>query len=388
MSNRYQEIARGASDAYSGHRFKESALLYEQAYRHAKQFQLQKDAYNAGVWSAICWEYCGNYIRALDLLMELMQTVPADVKVSDRYFLKKHSFLILFASNPDLVKLTSHLTVLETFVAEHADLPLADIPSIRGQILSAQGRYDEALEQAELAWSKYNGYGYIKCGFAAEALEYNLKLGKIPSAKRWYELIVAREREVPSNNIERRECRVLQRQALFLFALWEQDYSEALTQVQELEQQLEGTQAFDWWSTYADYKIRSSLLQQSYGDPLHYQHPARSLLVSRSQRSKDVHSIYNRYRLLIDYRLAALRFAVGIEPIDDYFYTRKQSLPEKLIITSHSALQDRIFHVRRACARALRQAEYLDGSLECEWRQDEIKGRVERLEEIVTTVMR
>jgi hypothetical protein len=102
MSDRFQEISQAGSEAYDAGRTKESALLYEQAYRYAKEFQRLKSAFEAGVWSAISWENCGDSIRALDLLMELLQTIPPDAHDYHVYLLKKYWFIILFKYNPDL----------------------------------------------------------------------------------------------------------------------------------------------------------------------------------------------------------------------------------------------------------------------------------------------
>ncbi|HYN25500.1 MAG TPA: hypothetical protein VES69_10705, partial [Pyrinomonadaceae bacterium] len=279
-------------------------------------------------------------------------------------------------------RLTKHLNELEGLTTKDSALPQGDIPSMRGQLLYQQGRFDEALAQVELAWARYNDTGYFKSGFADEAIRYNLKLGQIQSAKHWSELLITQERESQSV-MEKRECRLLKRHAQFLFALWDQRYAEADIQVKELEQELEGTQAIGWWSICREFRIRSLLLQSRYGDPLLQSHPARALLTRRSEENKTVHYFYERFRLLIDYRLAALRFALGIEPADDYWYTRKQVLSIKSKITGHSNFQDRIFRVRHSCEKALRQALYLDHCFQCDWRQNEIQRRIERLDEIV-----
>ena len=128
------------------------------------------------------------------------------------------------------------------------------------------------------------------------------------------------------------------------------------------------------------------LLQPGLGDPLLQSHPALASLKRHSQRLKTVFTVYEEFRLHIDYRLAALRFALAMEPVDDYWYKKKQVLP-KAKMASHSDLQDRILRTRRACEKALRHAQYLDRGYECEWRQQEIRGRLERLDEIVTSTI-
>jgi len=75
-----------------------------------------------------------------------------------------------------------------------------------------------------------------------------------------------------------------------------------------------------------------------------------------------------------------------MEPVDDLWYTKKQVLPT-VKITPNSNLQDRILRTRRACKKALRHAQYLDEVYKCDWRQQEIRERLERLDEIVTAIL-
>jgi len=96
--------------------------------------------------------------------------------------------------------------------------------------------------------------------------------------------------------------------------------------------------------------------------------------------------VYERRLLLVDYRLAVVRYAVGIPPVDDLWYTRPQTLPDTMSRLDRDDFQKRVFHTRRALRRAMIYAEYLDGCWECSWRQEEIRGREERLNEIVGVV--
>jgi hypothetical protein len=59
-------------------------------------------------------------------------------------------------------------------------------------------------------------------------------------------------------------------------------------------------------------------------------HPARYRLAQRLHGKPDVYMVYDRRMLLVDYRLAAVRYAVGMQPVDDFWYTRPQTLPETL----------------------------------------------------------
>jgi len=386
MSDRYQEIKRTASEAQDGGRYKESALLHEQAYRYAREFQMLKESFDAGVWSAIAWEHHGNSLRALDLLMELLQAIPADVSEYDVYLVRKYCLVIVFKYNPELSKLTEKLNELEAMVRGNSDLPQADVPNLRGELMYQQGRFEEALEQAELAWSKYNERGFLKSDIAEEAIRFNLQLSRVEAAKHWYDLMLVIEQESTNDQRELNQCRILQRIAEASFALWEQRYSDVDSSLRALEQQLEGTQGANWWTRYSELSVRYFLLQQRYGDPLNPKHPALIMLASHSQRDKTVFAVYERFRLFLDYRLAALRFAVGIEPVDDYAYAKKQTISNGTPLLGRLAVQDRILRTRRAGKKALREAQYLDDCFRCEWRRNQIHQRLERLEEIADSI--
>ena len=249
MAETYQELLHAASGAYNDYRFKKSALLYEQAYRHAKQFKMLTDSFSAGAKSARAWGLCGYSIRALDLMMQLVQAIPPDVAPSDLFGLKTTWFQILLRINPDAVKLTNHLDELEALANGNPALPQGDAPSLRRMLLYQQGRFNEALEQAELAWAKFNGEGIIKSDHAGAAVSCNLSLLNIKSAKHWHELLIARERDLNQDSIERIECRLLQRLTQVHFALWEQRYEDANAEARELAKQLEGAQYAKWLST-------------------------------------------------------------------------------------------------------------------------------------------
>jgi len=386
MADTYSEIMDAAHDVFKRHRFNEAALLYEKAYRHAKEFKLLTDSFHAGVRSAVSWALCGQSVRALSLVMQLLQAVPPGARAFDLYWLKEEWFWIRYLSNPDLVKLTSQLGELEALVNENPSLPQGDIPHMRSRLFAQEGRFDKAVEQAELAWAKHSGNGLLKSSHAISAISCNLRLSKIESAKHWLKLLIAREREPSLEHLEVVECRALQRIARVYIALWDQRYQDADTAMQEFAEQIEETQAAKWRSSQREFGIRTLLLQRSNGDPLRSGHPALALLARYSLVDRTLYATYERFRLQIDYRLAALRFAVGMEPVDDLWYTKKQVLPT-VKITPNSNLQDRILRTRRACKKALRHAQYLDEVYKCDWRQQEIRERLERLDEIVTAIL-
>jgi hypothetical protein len=168
--------------------------------------------------------------------------------------------------------------------------------------------------------------------------------------------------------------------------LWDTSYRKANLESSRAYDHAEGIDAPEAIHPAVVARVRSLLLQRKLGDLMDPRHPARHPLTQRLHGKLSVDDVYARRLLLIDYRLAALRYALGIEPVEDYWYLRPQILPTpgQLGHLDQTDIQRRIFYTRRALRRAMYQAEYLDQCFECDWRKQEILGRKERLEEMVS----
>jgi hypothetical protein len=128
------------------------------------------------------------------------------------------------------------------------------------------------------------------------------------------------------------------------------------------------------------------LLDTNAGNPADSHHPARQELRRRPANLEDVDSRFDAHLLLLDYRLACLRYAAGIAPVDDLYYTRPQQTPAAVVPSDPVQFAMALRKVRAAIRWAMQHAERLDGMLECDWRQREVAKRVERVEEIAGRV--
>jgi hypothetical protein len=379
MASRYKELYNDANSAYNNGRYQESALLLEQAQRLAQQQGTPAQAFKCGVWAAFSWELAGHPLRTLTLLADLLKAIPPSADPMDVWRAKKHVFEISRIYNPQLNTLQRKLAELKKMVEDNTHLPQADVHYSSAQLFQAQGQYHKALEQLELAWSKkVQGKGFFKSSFAFNAVIVNLHLGDFAAARRWCKLLGQTEKNLPISRVAWHEAQVY-------LALWEQNTVEAETQACMAEEQAEGLQRPEFQQKAMAIRVRTLLLTNP-DDPTTPRHPARYRLAQRLPGKPQVDMVYERRLVLVDYRLAAVRYAVGMQPVDDFWYTRPQTLPDTMPTLDRDDFQKREFHTRRALRRAMVHAEYLDGCWECSWRQAEIRGREARLDEIVRVV--
>ena len=152
--------------------------------------------------------------------------------------------------------------------------------------------------------------------------------------------------------------------------------------------------------------VRVLLLDPGNGDPYDKGHPAYLALSRRLDGdSVDLATRYLRSLLTLDHRLAALRFIVGIPPVDDLYYATPQRLVgSKTAVFSLQALnlaqrhsnkietkatswldfKKRTEKAQASVHRAMAYAKQMDELLECSWRQSCVEGRKKRINEITS----
>jgi tetratricopeptide (TPR) repeat protein len=376
MGSRYQKFYSDAVGAYMNGRYHEAALLYEQAQRLAQKHGTPAQVFECGVWAAISWVDSAHPLRALTLLTDLLKEIPPSAVPDYVWDARMQAFEISRCHNPQLSALRRKLAKLKNLAEDNTHLPQADVPLKSAHLLQAQGRYREALDQLELAWTyNYDNRGFANFYIAEGASLANLHLGHFDAARRWCEIL-------GQTNIDIQASLVAWHVAQVHLALWEQNTVGAQAQACVAEEQTEGLQHPEYQQKAMAIRVRALLLQTNLGDPTAPRHPARYRLAQRIPGKPDVYMVYERRRLLVDYRLAAVRYVVGMQPVDDLWYTRPQTLPETMPTFDRDDFQKRVLQTRRAGLRAMAQAEYLDECFECSWRQSEIRGRVARLDEI------
>ena len=378
MSSRYQSLYDEAHKYYRQGRKHDAAIAFEQARRIARETLLPNEAFSAGVWAAWSWVLAGYYTRAFSLLLDLLRDEPDTASLYHRWIARTMAIDISFSNAPDLPKLQQRLENLRAFFQEHPSLPEADIYQLTGELLAHQGQWAAALEQYELAWAKYNDSGYVKWGKAESAAYCNLRLGRLESAQRWCDLL---EKTDTDHTQSRLDWLILRAEIAFARGDWPaaQEHAAAAEAKSELIQTNE--------QGALDVSVRALLLRPDSGDPCRRRHPAHFRLRQKPAYRPNVFGKYNRWLLLLDFRLAALRCLLRIPPVDDKWYARPQRLPAALPDSfDQRAFRRREKLAHRALHRAMQQAQYLDNAFQCRWRQEDVARRQERLAEMTRFV--
>jgi len=377
MMTRYQNIYYEAGELYTKNRNYDAAVLFEQARQIAKEYGLSKDAATAAVWAAISWHEASHPLKAYNLLIDILSTADTELDIIDRWLARKRVFCISRCYSPELDKLERNLEKLRLFQQEYPELPIADIHQDTGELLKSQGRWQEALAEYELAWSEYDENGYVKFLKASSAGFCNLRLGKPDSAQRWCDLLGETETDWPTSRIVWYD---LQANIVLYQGNWHKAEQHAIQAEKKADLVQCNTDA-------VDLRVRTLLLQPDLGDPADTNHPARFRLRQPFSGKINVYDKYNKALLLADYRLACIRYSVGVLPVDDYWYHQPQQVASCL----PSGFQEADFRrreqlARRGINRAMVQAKYLDNCFRCTWRQAEVQQRFERFKELVQTV--
>jgi hypothetical protein len=375
----YLDDARTARDA---RHHREAALLYEQALQLAIRHQLPTSAFTSAIYAAYCWQAAGDPIRALNALADALHDIPATADPSDVFQARLVALWLISRGDGKLASLEKRLLQLERMANEDDRLPQRAPFYVRMSLLMERGRWPEALEAIELAWSRpRRGFDYEDYTLAFWAVDLNLRLRRRPEAGRWCELL---EKEKMHSGPEGLPAFYI---SMISLALWDQRPRQARALSRHLEEAVIGIDGLflqEWGKASL---VRSLLLDVSLGDPCHAQHLARLLLLRRPTGQQSSGLRYHWQVLLLDYRIAALRYAVGMAPVDDRFYTRHQRVPRWLSRPRRIEGRQRLAKVRRTGKVALQLAQRQDERFQCEWRQQQVWERLERADEIERKVL-
>jgi hypothetical protein len=129
-------------------------------------------------------------------------------------------------------------------------------------------------------------------------------------------------------------------------------------------------------------RSRVSLLDPDGGDPGRPWHSARTSARSRLKSPLDIHDRYSHALLVLDIRIAALRFAIGLSPVDDEYFDGAVSTKAPGARCQASDILSRQEKAKAACRIALRHAKHIDTMLGCDWREKDVRRRERFIENL------
>lgn len=380
MSLRHSRLIHEAEGLRTKGRFHDAAVVREQALRIAQEYKMENEIYSGRVWSAHYWEMAGNPNRAMSLLIDARSNEPIRALAHDKWVARKRILEIgFFQIQPDIVLARKRLDDLIKFHQANRQLPLHDLPNIYGKFFFSQGDWRQSLEKLEVSWTKWDGSGYVKWEIAVKASVSCLHLARLQEAQEWCRLLELTERHLVGSRLGLH----------FLtstIALYCGKYEQAIRAAERAEQVADTVQYF-FRANVNFLRVRTFLLNIDYGDPILENHPSRFRLAQELRKRHFWNEKFERLKLLVDYRLATVRYVVGMQPVDDLWYQQQQIIPTQL--PTHFDYDDynmRVFRTKRAIRRATQFARWIDESLQCDFRVAIFQERAKRLNEIEINV--
>jgi hypothetical protein len=331
--------------------------------------------YRHTVWSVVATIQQGNLPVALALLISARQEEPEGAPDYEAVLVRKKLFEITLESRPVFEQLAERIDDLRRFAANH-EFPAGELSYLNGLLQFARGDWTAALASSEDAYRDYADLGSIRSGKALMAALCCLRLGLFPACQDWIASMAGYDQEWAENAIWQAEL------SIRLALASNGQISDITRSLRVLMDRSTGSQDVEVANEVRGLTMRVNLLDQNNGDPAAPHHPSRQELKRRLAPAFSVANRYGAHLLLLDYRLACLRFVAGVSPVDDLYYNQDQEIPVSVPAVDAAEFASRLRKARKTAQWTLRYAQKLDTMLECDWREKELLTRIERIEQI------
>ncbi|MET8142144.1 hypothetical protein ABZU32_17695 [Sphaerisporangium sp. NPDC005288] len=376
QTRRINELEAQGDAAMHRDQLREAAFLFEQARRLAAEDGQAARAFGVGVRTARCWMFAGDQARGLGLLLELLTDIPVSANVRDIYDGRMLSYWQQFASTcPDITKIEAIAADLDRLCIAIGMSDSRDIPFRTGYLLGWQGRWQEAISQYEIAWSRRTGHGMALRDVASAVALAALRINRRSEARRWLDALKSVDHS--------HDARIRASFVRLRIALWDNDVQDARACVLEADDAMRGVQRDRYTAQMTEVIVAALLLDPRFGDPLSDLHPAVRRLADYPASEHASLAGDLRWRLITArLRLAELRYAAGMRPAEDLFYRQPQEPRRRGAARLPRELRGRTAAARQACDEAMGAAVELDRAFRCTMRQTEVDGLRRRVDEI------
>lgn len=374
MSDERSEFDRGLILYRKGER-QAAALQFRRAFELARSVQNEMVAFTSLVWESVAH---GETERALAVALEALQFEQqceiANLRDEDRWVLRTQMYSVPLARPVSLTDCQARLAAHE---AEGARMnrPLADTLIDAANLAADQGQWESQLRFIEKAFAAYDPVGGHSAihGSAARAVDTSLRLGRFSAARDWLEAIevpVERERYGYGPAIDAKtRCAQLE------IAIAERKPVDRLLKLVEPIAAIPNSVETGLGDRLR-LRIRIALLNPAYGDPLDPGHPVHTCL-RHMKRDTGPREAYHNRLTLSDLRLAAVRFAAAIPPVDNTYHD--QSEVASVAPTRWEETHRRGRRAELCLDGAMHRARHLDAIFECNFRTLEVQRRMAAL---------
>ena len=359
----------------NGH-YRDAGRAYEQLRQDAIQRGDPAAATSIALRASNCYHLAGKSLRSLTLLTEAFNSTRSDRDPSQLWNTHRQLFDYFRCFKPQWCRLQEQLGHMRRLWEQDAQLPVSDLLRCEAVVARGQGNHHLAVQLLERAWQHHNPCkGLSLFIIAHNAAWSSLEGGDREGAGYWATRLKQCDQESEDAHAGWWEMQIR-------LALW--DHKVDLLRDGVVHLRLHPYAQSVWWRRAAALRVRCLLMDPSWGDPQTVQHPALQQLCRRALATLEVDDIFHRAILVVDYRLACLRYAVGLSPVEDLYHQPPAAEPLcslKLRVSSKE-VNRRVRKVRAAMTRGKKIAQAYDAVYRCQWRQDVINQRRKRLETI------
>ena len=367
-----------ANEAYRQGRFAEAGVLAGQLCNDAKQSGHDGMAFQLGLLEVQSLLRAGKPLGALNRLLT-MESWEAPFHESI-FSMREKTFDLLRSYNPDVTQLETRLAELESLARSALDGVVADFRLYEYLFLEDQGKDEMALNAIELAWSER---GVATTNHAHSTASYgclvNLRLNRRPQAEEWVK-IMERDGEIEclGYRADLADCQAE-------LALYDGRYEDVFHYAQQ--QRRVAMEYTDMIRVHEaiEKQVRSRLLDATNGDPGDRRSGVIDVLQQALPGKRSVQLEFRFSLLMLDIRLAAVRWAVGMQPAEDFWYQSPQVVASDLRVAKDELIR-RIDKAKAAIRRTDKIARRVDHAFGCDWRQETVNRRRERLQEVVSNL--
>jgi len=267
---------------------------------------------------------------------------------------------------PELARLQRQLSDLESLAIRHVHSP-SDLHLQRGGISYCRGDWAVALTHFSRGWQTYVDGGWAKHEFSSSALLCCLRLNRREEAESWWKHLSVTDQDSWNKG-----------EMLKSTSLWLALEAGSLDAAQNC---VENGCGHPVGELRGRLFLRGDALDPIH-DPSDLTHPANKFALF--ERKESVHVRYYQVLALVDYRLACLRFTVGMPAVDDLYYRQPDFIPPSLKISDSNKPRQQLRSFRFTWHLLWRLAKRLDALLECDWRTKETVSRWNRAKAIAT----
>jgi len=352
------------------------------AYERLRQDALRRGDTGAAAWLALrasnCYHLGGKALRSLVLLTEACNSARSDRDPSQLWNTHRQLFDFYRCFKPQWCRLQEQLAQMRRLWEHDVQLPLSDLLRCEAVVARGQGNHHLVVQLLERAWQHHNSCRGLSLFIIAHNASWSsLEQGDREGAGYWAQRLKQCDQESEDARAGWWEMQVR-------LALWDRNVTLLREGAVQLFQHAHPSEQTVWWRRTAAIRVRCLLMDPVWGDPQDHMHPARQQLCQPPVATLEVDDTFHRAILVVDYRLACLRYAVGFSPLEDLYHQHPVAVPLrnlKLRVSSEE-VNMRVRKVQAAMTRATTIAQKFDAVYRCQWRQGVIDERRRRLEAI------